>query len=119
MEATYAGQAGDPRSGRRTRLDWPTIGRVPEAGVDPLAVVAGNIVSEQAPEMRFAAMTHAKGEGDLARRLAVGIPFSDPDAPRRLGSPSASIPGHRRRLPSLEGHWPRSVGVRDVQFFRD
>jgi len=58
VEATYAGQAGDPRSGRRTRLDWSTIGRVPEAGVGPLGVVVGNIVSEQAPEMRFAEDDH-------------------------------------------------------------
>jgi probable HAF family extracellular repeat protein len=45
----------------------------------------------------FAPMIHAKGEGDLVPRLAAGIPFPDPDAARCLGSPSGSMPDHRRR----------------------
>jgi hypothetical protein len=43
----------------------------------------------------LSATTHAKG--DLVPGPAAGSPFPDPDAPRQLGSPSGSIPGHRRR----------------------
>jgi hypothetical protein len=39
----------------------------------------------------------AKGEGDLVGSHAPASPFADLDAPRQLGSPSGSIPGHRRR----------------------
>ena len=87
-QADHAGGRGGPG------LDWTTIGRVVEAGVDPLGAV-GHIVSEQTPELRFpeddyvieklapAGPDPALGDGVLpgaAVRRAHGI---DPKAPDR------------------------------------
>jgi len=45
------GQADDAGGRGGPVLDWPTIGRVVEASVDPLAVVVDHVVGEQTSEM--------------------------------------------------------------------
>jgi hypothetical protein len=56
------GRADEFGGGGVPGLGWMTLRSVPEAGVDPLGVVVGHVVSEQAPEMRFAEDDHVIDE---------------------------------------------------------
>lgn len=52
-EAAYSGQADDAGGTGGPVLDWPTIGKVAEDGVDSLGVVAGHVVTVTGDALKY------------------------------------------------------------------